>query len=75
MRPETDDQGRHVFAAGDGRTVTMEAGLDDRHIRFLSRNPAAVRVCALVGTFTLPWLDRLMADVALIDASGTGSLH
>lgn len=75
MRSQVDNQGRHVFSAGDGRTVTMDPGLEERHVRFLARNPAAVRVCAVMGTFTIPWLDSLMADVARIDASGLGSIQ
>lgn len=74
MTHRENDDGSHSFS-GDGLSVRFHLPLTDHHVRFLSGNPAAVRVCAVRTWFDLPWLDRLMRDVALIDASGSRSVH
>ena len=73
--------GGHSFATGevgvDGTHGRAEfgPGLTDAQVAFLSRNPAAVRVCVLQGSFDPSWLDGLMAAAAAIDLQHSGAVH
>lgn len=61
------DDGRHSFWTGIGDDrVMIELPLTGRQVAFLADNPAAVRICGMVGNFTVAWLDQLIASVLAI---------